>query len=547
MKKLKLFLSLTLFVLISASSEAQNITIIESESYNPGHIMDQVWQSVATGMGMTATIDPQSTLYDTAFFSTTDALIVSSGVITLTSSQITTINEFMASGKSLYLQGEYDCSAYNTNSTFESMVNDNGGNFTLNGTVAGILAPMDVLGTLGTTPNVVSPLTYFWYGCNGTACSYVEPFLEYGSQYFGFIFCPPANNYGRVVFTTDQDWINQSISLPLMQNILTLLTSGTYQCSGSNYFGLSLGSDTTLCPGSSLILNAGSSSFTYLWSTGSTDTSITVTAAGTYWLTVNNGSCVVSDTILITDSLCSPLAFAANDTEVCQKFCVDFFDSSQNNPTAWQWYFPGGNPPSSTNKNPVNICYDDSGTYDVTLITTSAAGNDTLTLPNYITVYATPPFPSIVQNGYVLTASAGAAYQWQLNSADIPGATDQSYTVLQTGLYTVIVYDQHGCKNTASQYVQIVGISEINEGSNFIVLPNPNGGSFVIESSCNSGETVSVRIENSIGELIFHSEEQSPGISFRKEIYLGDIADGVYVVEISAANQQGRQKIVVSR
>jgi len=525
---------------------AQNITIIESESYNMGHIMDQVWQTTATGMGMTATIDPQSTLYDTTFFSSTDALIVSSGVITLTSTQITTINEFMASGKNIYLQGEYDCSAYNTNSTFESMVNDNGGNFTLNGIVSGTLAPMDVLGTLSNTPNVVSPLSYFWYGCNGTACSYVEPFLEYNNQFFGFIFCPPQSTYGRVVFTTDQDWVNQSTSIPLMQNILTLLTSGTYQCSGSNYFGLSLGNDTTLCPGSSILLNAGSSAYSYLWSTGSTDTSITVNTAGTYWLTASNGSCIVSDTIVISDSLCNLLAFAANNTAVCEKFCVDFFDSSQNNPTAWQWYFPGGNPSFSTIKNPANICYNDSGTYDVTLITTNAWGSDTLTLSDYITVYATPPFPSITQNGYLLTASAGAAYQWQLNSIDIPGATNQSYTVSQTGLYSVIVYDEHGCKNSAAQYVQIVGISEVNYESLFFVLPNPNEGSFLIEGSCKAGETICVRIENSIGQIIYYSEEQNPGNSFSRKIYLPTVADGVYMVELNSGGEQRRKKIIIS-
>src|SRR6185436_9489400 len=86
-------------------------------------------------------------------------------------------------------------------------------------------------------------------------------------------------------------------------------------------------------------------------------------------------------------------------------FCIDFFDSSSNNPTSWQWSFPGGNPSSSTDQNPAFICYDLPGVYDVTLITTGPDGNDTLTLSNYITVYATPPFPTITQVGYTLTSS----------------------------------------------------------------------------------------------------------------------------------------------
>src|SRR5216110_1665635 len=77
--------------------------------------------------------------------------------------------------------------------------------------------------------------------------------------------------------------------------------------------------------------------------------------------------------------------------------------------------FPGGSPSSSANQNPTNICYNNPGTYDVTLITTNVNGNDTLTLPGYITVYATPSIPTITQTGYTLTASAAANYQWQLN------------------------------------------------------------------------------------------------------------------------------------
>jgi PKD repeat protein len=81
----------------------------------------------------------------------------------------------------------------------------------------------------------------------------------------------------------------------------------------------------------------------------------------------------------------------------------------------------GGNPGSSTLQNPSNICYQNPGVFDVTLITTDANGiSDTLTLANYITVYTNPFAPVITQNGNVLTSSSATSYQWQLNSVDIP-------------------------------------------------------------------------------------------------------------------------------
>src|SRR6185295_11760888 len=103
--------------------------------------------------------------------------------------------------------------------------------------------------------------------------------------------------------------------------------------------------------------------------------------------------------------------------------------SSLNNPTSWLWEFPGGNPSTSTDQNPMNICYNTPGTYDVTLITTNAGGSDTLTLSNYITVYTNPFAPLISQTGNTLTSTPATTYQWQLNSVDIPGATNQSYTI----------------------------------------------------------------------------------------------------------------------
>src|SRR6185295_14487631 len=115
------------------------------------------------------------------------------------------------------------------------------------------------------------------------------------------------------------------------------------------------------------------------------------------------------------------------------------------------------------------------GFFDVTLITTNANGSDTLTLNNYITVYPTPPFPTITQVDYTLTSSPANSYQWQFNSYNIPGATNQSYTVLQTGFYTVMVGDSNGCVNSATTYVLISGVDEV-DNAGISIYPNPSSG-----------------------------------------------------------------------
>lgn len=250
----------------------------------------------------------------------------------------------------------------------------------------------------------------------------------------------------------------------------------------------------------------------------------------------------------------SSVSFAASNNTLCEKFCTDFIDSSQNNPTAWQWIFPGGNPPSSTDQNPTNICYTTPGVYDVTLITTNASGDDTLTLPDYITVYSTPPFPTIIQAGYVLTSSPANSYQWQFNSVDILGATNQSHTVMQTGYYTVLIADSHGCVNSATTYILITGTHDITGDESISIYPNPSDGNFIVEFLNGSPlywgtENISLRVTNALGEEIFSSQQEpSIGIAVSKtEIDLHDISPEVYFIEIKSQNIVLKKKIIITK
>jgi len=244
----------------------------------------------------------------------------------------------------------------------------------------------------------------------------------------------------------------------------------------------------------------------------------------------------------------SAFPFIANDNKLCEKFCTNFYDQSTNNPTTWQWNFPGGDPSSSTLQNPTNICYNSAGIYDVTLVTTNANGSDTLTLHNYITVNPTPPIPTITQVGYTLISSLSSTYQWQLNSVDISGSTNQSYTVLQSGLYTVIVGDANGCSNAANQYVLISGVEELNSDANILISPNPSSGNFTVELLNQvSGEEILIEVMNTLGQKVFSSSEKISITDWMKKIDLSDVADGIYFIEIKTKNDFVRRKILITQ
>lgn len=129
--------------------------------------------------------------------------------------------------------------------------------------MAGTLAPMNVLGTFGTANNLVPTISYFWYSVPGIGDCNTIPFLEFNNANHGWQFIPTNPVYGNIITTTDQDWVVQNTSLPLMENIITHLI--TPAVLAGTQAGVDLGNDTAICQGSQLVLYVTAINATYLW------------------------------------------------------------------------------------------------------------------------------------------------------------------------------------------------------------------------------------------------------------------------------------------
>ena len=103
---------------------------------------------------------------------------------------------------------------------------------------------------------------------------------------------------------------------------------------------------------------------------------VTKNAAGDSIFATPLGGCVNPPTIA---------DFEADQTVINAGYSVQFHDLSTNNPTAWEWTFPGGTPAASTIQNPY-ILYSAIGVYSVTLKATNEYGNSTITKTDYIHV-----------------------------------------------------------------------------------------------------------------------------------------------------------------
>ncbi|MBK7966306.1 MAG: PKD domain-containing protein [Bacteroidetes bacterium] len=87
--------------------------------------------------------------------------------------------------------------------------------------------------------------------------------------------------------------------------------------------------------------------------------------------------------------------FSVNNASICENETVTFADQSINSPTSWQWSFPGGSPSTSTLQNP-QVQYPSAGVYNVSLVASNAAGNDTLVITNFIAVNGSPVAPTTI-------------------------------------------------------------------------------------------------------------------------------------------------------
>jgi PKD repeat protein len=251
------------------------------------------------------------------------------------------------------------------------------------------------------------------------------------------------------------------------------------------------GADQNICFGSSATLTATGGG-TYLWNTGQTTSSITVSPATStsYSVTVTNASgCSASDTIFVNVNPL-PVANAGADVNIC-----DGASSTLNasGGVSYNW-IPTGDITSSITVSPsadqtyIVLVSDANGCTDV----------DTINL----FVHALPVVnlsPVFVCAGQTTTLNAGAGgttYLW--NS----GATTQTISIATSGNYSVTVTNSFGCSTTASCNVTVGPTINLNlgnvsfcQGDSAILDPGYTGMSYL----WTTGATTQAITVNTVG------------------------------------------------
>ncbi|HLG02531.1 MAG TPA: gliding motility-associated C-terminal domain-containing protein, partial [Bacteroidia bacterium] len=231
---------------------------------------------------------------------------------------------------------------------------------------------------------------------------------------------------------------------------------------------VNLGNDSIFCTNPNLVLDAGNPGSAYLWSTGATTQTITVSSSGTYWVTVSNAVCADVDSI--TFQLLIPPNLGS-DTILCAG--LPLMLDAGNPGSAYQW---------NTGATSQTINVNASGIYTVTVTTPPCQYQDSINV-TFVPIPIVDIGPdTLLCPGATLLLDAGnpgGIYSWNT------GDSSQLITVNGNGIYGVLV-SNGTCEESDSMQLQT--IAPVNLGSDInlcdyvnveLSAPNVPGASYL--------------------------------------------------------------------
>lgn len=252
---------------------------------------------------------------------------------------------------------------------------------------------------------------------------------------------------------------------------------------------VNLGVDTvTLCAGSPQTFDAGNAGATYLWSTGATTQTVSLSAPGVYHVAVTNSNgCTTTDSVTILNNAAPAVALGA-DQSVCAGTPVTL---DAGNPGSTYLWSNGATAQVMTSSL--------AGTYSVMVTNT----NGCIARDTVVVSHKAKPVVSLGANvskcptdSVTLNAGAGfSSYSWS------SGATTQSIKVAAPGQYIVTVSNADGCTAKDTIVVTNYALPTVALGadqnictSDTLTLDAGNAGSTYLWSTGATTRTIKVSL-----------------------------------------------------
>lgn len=166
-----------------------------------------------------------------------------------------------------------------------------------------------------------------------------------------------------------------------------------------------------------------------------------------------------------------------------------------------------------------------------------------------VTINASPGFSigygeEVTFTADVANAGSTPAYQWKINNAAIPGATNASFVYSSFAHHDTVncsVTSSGLCSDittTASRVIEIknVGVTENGlDAGQLVLLPNPNNGQFTIKGRVNvSGNaTLHIQVTDILGQVVFEKSINATNGFINEPLSISNkLANGMYTLNL---------------
>ncbi len=240
----------------------------------------------------------------------------------------------------------------------------------------------------------------------------------------------------------------------------------------SNPF-LNIGPDSTVCPGDTVLLDAGfHNGASYVWQNGATTQDFPATVAGIYYVEITDSvGCQKTDSMRLNIFI-PPSLSLGNDTTVCANTPIVLNAGGGPTGTTYQW---------SNAANTQVLVVTSAGQYTASVTTPGGCAAIDSIIINHFPTPGVNLGPNRVECGtFTLDAGAGGtSYLWST------GAQTQMITSPTPGTFTVTVTNQFGCTATDNVTITLGVVPTVSLGPDRLLC---NGQTAVL-SAGNTGST----------------------------------------------------------
>ncbi len=161
---------------------------------------------------------------------------------------------------------------------------------------------------------------------------------------------------------------------------------------------------------------------------------------------------------------------------------------------------------------------------------------------------------------HVVNGGTALSYQWEIDGTPVPGATSDTFvsnTFANHDTVTCVVTSLNFCGGmpasafaviTDTMHTTAIQNAELNQG-NVKIFPNPENGAFVIEGTLTtSDKETTIDITDLLGQTVYRTVVSLQNGALKATINPGDdLADGVYLVHISANGFNSIRQLIIAR